>query len=85
MRNPVVIQGAPYSGEFSHKSLWKGGSGDDSPWDGEMSEGQRGQVPVRETFPQKGFHPIVCINFNISIEVTSCSIFYVSIVFKYSS
>ncbi len=34
------------------------GFGDDSPWDGEMSEGQRGQVPVRETFPQKGFPPI---------------------------
>ena len=27
---------------------------DDSPWDGEMSEGQRGQVPVRETLFQKG-------------------------------
>jgi len=28
---------------------------DDSPQCGEMSEGQRGQVPVRETLFQKGF------------------------------
>ncbi|HQM01637.1 MAG TPA: hypothetical protein PLH98_13965, partial [Ruminococcus flavefaciens] len=52
------LQVRPIMGKNSIKSLWKGGTGDDSPWDGEMSEGQRGQVPVRETFPQKGFPPI---------------------------
>ena len=41
-------------GKINIKSLWKGVRGD-SPWDGEMSEGQRGQVPVSETLFQKGF------------------------------
>jgi hypothetical protein len=34
-----------------------------------MSEGQRGQVPVRETFPQKGFPPIKSINCCMSTTV----------------
>ena len=61
----------PVRGKIWIKSLWKGGSGDDSPWDGEMSEGQRGQVPVRETFPQKGFPPIKSIRYYIRTEVVS--------------
>ena len=40
--------------KFGLKVFGKG-FGDDSPWDGEMSEGQRGQVPVRENLFQKGF------------------------------
>ena len=56
----VIIQsllGAPYMGKINIKSLWKGVRGD-SPWDGEMSEGQRGRVPVRENLSSERFAPI---------------------------
>ena len=63
------LLGAPYTGKINIKSLWKGVRGD-SPWDGEMSEGQRGRVPVRENLSSERFSPIKSINFYISTLVT---------------
>ena len=48
-----LIEERPIRAKYVLKVFGKA-FGDYSPWDGEMSEGQRGQVPVRETFPQKG-------------------------------
>ena len=53
----LLQERAPYMGKIIIKSLWKGVRGD-SPWDGEMSEGQRGRVPVRENLSSERFAPI---------------------------
>ena len=44
----------PVRKKFRSKVFGKGFGGN-SPWDGEMSEGQGGHAAVSGTFPQKGF------------------------------